>query len=114
VGYGGQGVVIGRNVSAAEWDKRLDAATGRPHVLQEYVAPSSIDLPTASGPAPFEVGIGCLYVGGEFGGFLARCVPFGAGAIANVHQGAVFGAAVCEPFAKAPERGKPRGESGAR
>ncbi|MGW3240318.1 hypothetical protein [Streptomyces olivaceus] len=106
VGYGGQGVVIGRNVSAAEWDKKLDAATGRPHVLQDYVAPYSIDLPTPGGPAPFEVGIGCLYVGGELGGFLARCVPSGTGAIANVHQGAVFGAAVCEPFEDTPDQEK--------
>jgi hypothetical protein len=103
VGYGGQGVVIGRNVTAAEWDEKLDAATGTPHVLQDYVAPYSVDLPTAGGPVPFEVGIGCLYVGGEFGGFLARCVPSGVGAIANCHQGAVFGAATCEPFDDAPE-----------
>ncbi|MPY57143.1 ATP-grasp domain-containing protein [Streptomyces spongiae] len=98
VGYGGQGVVIGRDVSDDTWEERLEAALkSRPHVLQAYVEPSSIELPTPDGQSSFEVGIGCLYVDGDFGGFLARCVPSGVGGIANVHQGAVFGAAAGAP-----------------
>lgn len=105
VGYGGQGVVIGPNVADDVWNERLDAALTRPHVLQEYVAPNSIDLPMPDGSASFEVGIGCLYVDGHFGGFLARCVPSGVGGIANVHQGAVFGAAACEPLSSDTDGG---------
>ncbi|MET7731854.1 hypothetical protein ABZT02_10845 [Streptomyces sp. NPDC005402] len=96
IGYGGRGVVIGRAVSAEVWDERLRAALARPHVLQDYVAPSSLDLPVAGGHAPFEVGIGCLYVDGHFAGFLARGVPAGTGGVANVHQGAFFAPAACE------------------
>jgi hypothetical protein len=98
IGYGGRGVVIGRAVSADAWEERLGAALARPHVLQDYVAPGSHDLPVPGGRAPFEVGIGCLFVDGHFAGFLARGVPAGTGGIANVHQGAFFAPAACEPL----------------
>ncbi|MFF4799182.1 hypothetical protein ACFY1U_12295 [Streptomyces sp. NPDC001351] len=95
IGYGGRGVVIGRAVSADEWDARLGAALARPHVLQDYVPSGSLDLPVPHGRAPFEVGIGCLSVDGHFAGFLARGVPAGTGGVANVHQGAFFAPAAC-------------------
>ncbi|MER6290273.1 hypothetical protein [Streptomyces sviceus] len=98
IGYGGRGVVIGRAVPADLWDERLGAALARPHVLQDHVAPVSLDLPVPDGRAPFEVGIGCLYVDGHCAGFLARGVPAGTGGVANVHQGAFFAPAACEPL----------------
>lgn len=99
IGYGGRDVVIGPQVSADLWERRLTQALERPHVLQRYVAPNHVDLPGEDGrAAPFEVGLGCLYINGDFGGFLARCAPSGAGGVVNVHRGATFGSALCEPF----------------
>ncbi|MGK3943893.1 hypothetical protein ABK046_36390 [Streptomyces caeruleatus] len=98
IGYGGRGVVIGRAVPAEVWDERLAAALDRPHVLQDHVASGSLDLPVPGGRAPFEVGVGCLYVDGHCAGFLARGVPAGTDGVANVHQGAFFAPAACEPL----------------
>jgi len=41
----GDGVTIGRSVSAAEWRERLDRCWGRPFVLQDYVAAPELQVP---------------------------------------------------------------------
>ncbi len=95
VGYGGEGVVIGTDCTQAAWRGALDSAldSGRPHVLQDYVEPVGIRIPSPEGEASYHVGIGCLAFGGRFGGFLLRQTPAAAHGIANCKQGATFAAA---------------------
>ncbi len=114
VGYGGKDVVIGRACTDEEWGERLDAAgaSPRPYVLQEYVEPAAIPLPTPGAQGQYEVSAGCLVVGGEFAGFLLRYVPAGTGGVVNVSRGAVFGAA-CEAVAAVLDgRGAVAGRAG--
>lgn len=94
IGLGGEGVILGASCSRGEWERAVDtAASGqRLHVLQDYVAPIRLMLPTSRGEAAFDVGIGCLFFDGEPAGFLLRHVPAGRAGAINCKQGATFAA----------------------
>jgi len=102
VGYGGKDVVIGRQCSPDLWSAALAriVAEGRRHVLQEYVAPSPVDFSSDRGPASYEIGLGCLCLGGRLGGFLVRHVPTGSTGPINVSRGATFSGACVLPKAE--------------
>lgn len=95
VGYGGAGVVIGADCTLPAWRAALDHAldSRQPHVLQDYVEPAAIRIPSPEGLVPYHVGIGCLVFAGRFGGFLLRQTPAATHGIANCKQGATFAAA---------------------
>jgi hypothetical protein len=95
IGYGGEGVVIGAHCTPQAWQAALDGAldSRQPHVLQDYVAPAAIRMPSPEGDTPYHVGIGCLAFGRRLGGFLLRQTPAAAHGIANCKQGATFAAA---------------------
>jgi hypothetical protein len=77
IGYGGEGVVIGAHCTPQAWQAALDGAldSRQPHVLQDYVAPAAIRMPSPEGDTPYHVGIGCLAFGRRLGGFLLRQTP---------------------------------------
>ncbi|MES2096976.1 MAG: hypothetical protein V4459_09475 [Pseudomonadota bacterium] len=95
IGYGGDGVVIGPDCSPALWRAAVERAldSRQPHVLQDYVEPVAIRIPSPEGEADYHVGIGCLAFGGRFGGFFLRQTPAAMHGIANCKQGATFAAA---------------------
>jgi glutathione synthase/RimK-type ligase-like ATP-grasp enzyme len=101
IGYGGKGVVIGRECTDEQWADVLSAAAADPrrHVFQDYVEPATIELPGPDGPAGYEMGIGCVLVDGQLAGFLLRFVAAGTAAVINVSRGAVFSAACLPPSA---------------
>lgn len=95
VGYGGEGVVIGADCTPPDWLAALNRAldSRQPHVLQDYVEPVALRIPSPEGETDYHVGIGCLAFGGRFGGFLLRQTPAALHGIANCKQGATFAAA---------------------
>jgi len=95
-GYGGNGVVIGARCSLAQWEQSLNRAllSDRPHVLQDYVSPVDIVVPTGDRNTRYEVGIGCLWFDGSLAGILLRHVPSGSDATTNCSQGATFSSAI--------------------
>jgi uncharacterized circularly permuted ATP-grasp superfamily protein len=67
----GDGVTIGRAVSAAEWHERLDRCWGRPFVLQEYVAAPELRVPRRgqAEPARQRFSLDLFMFDGRFQGF---------------------------------------------
>jgi hypothetical protein len=106
IGNGGNGVVIGRDCMPGKWEQALTSAVtgGRLHVLQEYVPPVPIDLPTSNGTVSYNVGIGCLTFHGRFAGLLLRHVPALSGGLINCKQGATFGGACIIDDMHSPEK----------
>jgi hypothetical protein len=99
IGYGGEGVVIGAETEPAAWQAAVEQALAgnEPNVLQDYVEPVPVPMPTAHGPVPFHCGIGCLAFGGRSGGFLIRQTPAGSRGTTNCRQGATFAAGCVVP-----------------
>lgn len=95
IGLGGKGVMIGRDCTPKQWIQAIETALTVPHqyVLQEYIAPMPIELPTSRGMIPYQIGIGCLALCGQFGGFLVRQAPAISGGVINCKQGATFAGA---------------------
>ncbi|MEU4607669.1 hypothetical protein AB0F43_32180 [Kribbella sp. NPDC023972] len=94
--YGGVGVVVGPEVSAAAWQASMDAAiTEGGYILQAYVPADRltmqfVDVVTdrvAEAPVPFCIAP-YLFGGSAAGAYLRFSVP-GAGPVVNVGQGAL-------------------------
>jgi hypothetical protein len=97
IGYGGEGIVIGCKCTQSEWNRLLDRASARrqSYVLQEYIAPIPICLPTGESIVSYNVVIGCLSFGGHFSGLLLRHIPTeNFSGVTNCKQGATFAAAL--------------------
>jgi glutathionylspermidine synthase len=75
-GYGGQGVVIGNEVSGSEWERAVEQALDRPWVVQERVALPSESFPVVvNGAIDFrdlKVNVGPYYIDGQYSGCVAR------------------------------------------
>jgi hypothetical protein len=90
-GYGGFGVVVGPQVSTADWCAALLEALGsdRPYVLQDYAQPpvERFPVPSSQGGVALEsrnVVLSTWTHRGLFGGLFARVH---SGCVVNVHQG---------------------------
>jgi len=90
-GYGGFGVIIGRDATASEWDKAIETALapGNEYAVQEFVDIPQDAFPVMEGETlkGFEqknVNINFWSHGGEFAGAFLRA---STGNIINVHQG---------------------------
>jgi len=99
LGYGGKGVVIGATATREQWHAALESARHAPaaYVLQRYVPPVPLRMPTPSVPTGYDIGIGCIVFGGEPAGLLVRHVAGGSAGPINVAQGATFGGACVLP-----------------
>ena len=95
IGYGGDGVVVGADCTPLIWKETLDSASEAQGtcILQDYVEPAPILMPTSEGSVPYYFGIGCLAFGGRFGGLLLRQIPATTRGVTNCKQGATFAAA---------------------
>jgi hypothetical protein len=94
--YGGHGVVIGPDVTAAEWREALRLALGAGgYVLQQHIAADPLtmqflDLATEevlTAEVPFCIAT-YLFAGRPAGAY-TRFSPPGAGGVVNLHQGAL-------------------------
>ena len=71
--YGGKGVVIGWEQTAADWERALTEALAYPHVLQERVPTSRVAFPDLQGNvAPRVVDLDPFIFGDRVTGFLTR------------------------------------------
>jgi hypothetical protein len=95
IGYGGDGVMVGADCTPSIWKEALDGAAEAQGtcILQDYVEPVPISMPTSEGPVPYNFGIGCLAFGGRFGGLLLRQTPATSRGVTNCKQGATFATA---------------------
>jgi hypothetical protein len=86
-GYGGFGVTLGRDTTAAEWDKVIEETTKSSWVVQEYVEIPTELFPEFEGGTTFKpknVNINFFAFDGKFGGGFVR---ISESSVINVHQG---------------------------
>lgn len=86
-GYGGQGVCVGRSVSAGEWEEMLNKVSGGGYVIQEYVDIPEEDFPIVEDEVRIEkrkVNLNPFAIGGHYGGCISRV---SASPIINVSAG---------------------------
>lgn len=100
----GEGVVIGRRVSSALWEKAIDAGLARPSVVQQYLALPSFDVPLIDdvhGSMRMYLGVDGYIFGGRVAGFQARACPE---PVINVAQGGLLLPVVPMGMASAPTK----------
>ncbi len=86
--HGGSGVLPGWLTEPAEWASRVDAAMGRPFVLQERIRPEPELFLTEDGPRPHVLNWGVFLCTRGYGGAIARGTTDLAGGLVNVASGA--------------------------
>lgn len=80
VGYGGDGVVLGREVDDGEWRRLLDAAPNRDYVVQEIIEPR--DEPLGGGPAAgWHANWGIFVTGHGYAGAFVRALRASDGSV---------------------------------
>ncbi|MEU2900455.1 glutathionylspermidine synthase family protein [Streptomyces sp. NPDC001273] len=96
-GLGGTGTVLGRGVGDEEWAAHLNASLGRPHVVQELVAPQPEPFPSTAEPgaaSEWVLNWGAFLIGRRYAGAFLRGLPTERADVISyaerAHAGCVF------------------------